>query len=221
MLPMIHQHLADRDLLPHEHMVDSGYMSAEQIVKSQGDTIELIGPVSVDRSWQAKAAEGFDAACFQIDWDRLKVTCPQGNQRVSWKPRRDTREKAIIQVAFRESDCLSCPARAHCTKSKTKPRELGFRPHADYEALHLARARQATTEFKEQYAKRAGIEGSLAQGVARCGLRRSRYIGLAKTALQHILTAVALNLVRIIAWWRETPKELKRTSRFAALGATG
>ncbi|GAC1384621.1 MAG: hypothetical protein NVSMB42_02960 [Herpetosiphon sp.] len=83
MLPLIHQRLADRDLLPNEHVVDSGYMSAEQIVKSQGDTIELIGPVTVDRSWQVKAAEGFEAACFQIDWERQQVTCrvPSYNQR--------------------------------------------------------------------------------------------------------------------------------------------
>ena len=38
MLPLIHQRLADRDLLPHEHVVDSGYMSAEQIVDRVRET---------------------------------------------------------------------------------------------------------------------------------------------------------------------------------------
>ncbi len=32
------------------------------------------------------------------------------------------------------------------------------------------------------------------------GLRRARYDGLPKTHLQHVLTAVAINLVRIDAW---------------------
>ncbi len=32
------------------------------------------------------------------------------------------------------------------------------------------------------------------------GLRRSRYDGVQKTHFQHVLTAVAINLVRIDAW---------------------
>lgn len=35
-----------------------------------------------------------------------------------------------------------------------------------------------------------------------CGLRRSRYVGLAKTHLQHVATAAALNVVRCYAWVR-------------------
>ena len=221
MLPTIHEHLADREITPCEHLVDSGYMTAEHVVTSQEDGIDLLGPVTVDRSWQAKAGEGFDAACFQIDWERQRVTCPQGHQSTRWKPWRDTRGKAIIQVAFAEADCLACPVRAQCTRSPTRPREISFRPQAEYEALHQARTRQASAAFKEQYAQRAGIEGTFAQGLARCDLRQARYIGQAKTALQHILTAVALNLVRIIAWWRETPRITTRKSHFAALAPTG
>jgi transposase len=48
------------------------------------------------------------------------------------------------------------------------------------------------------YAKRAGIEGTISQGVRRSGLRRSRY--LAKTHLGHIFTAAAINLLRVGEW---------------------
>ncbi|MFF4410726.1 transposase [Streptomyces sp. NPDC001404] len=40
------------------------------------------------------------------------------------------------------------------------------------------------------------MEGAIAQGLRRCGLRRNRYIGLHKTRLQHVLTATALSLNR-------------------------
>jgi transposase len=53
------------------------------------------------------------------------------------------------------------------------------------------------------YARRAGIEGTISQGVRTFDLRRSRYIGLAKTHLQHILISLAMNLVRIIHWLNE------------------
>jgi Transposase DDE domain len=90
-------------------------------------------------------------------------------------------------------------------------------PQAQCQALYAARQRQRTPEFRERYAKRAGIEGTLSQAVRRSEMRRSRYIGLARTHLQHVLTAAALNLIRAVAWLTETPRAKTRPSRFAAL----
>ena len=39
----------------------------------------------------------------------------------------------------------------------------------------------------------------------RCGLRRSRYIGEAKTHLNNLMIAASLNLMRMIAWLMEAP----------------
>lgn len=66
---------------------------------------------------------------------------------------------------------------------------------------------------------RAGVEGTISQGVRAFGLRQTRYRGLAKTHLQHIATAVAMNLDRIVAWLEEIPRAATRTSRFAALAS--
>ena len=98
-----------------------------------------------------------------------------------------------------------------------RPRQLTVRPQAHHEAIQTARQRQETAAFKVQYAQRAGIEGTHAQGIRRCGLRRARYLGLAKAHLQHLLTAVALNVVRLGAWWPGTPLAKTRCSPFAAL----
>lgn len=54
-------------------------------------------------------------------------------------------------------------------------------------------------------------------GAERFDLRHCRYIELAKTRLQHVLTAVALNIVRLEAWWTGQPLAKTRISRFAAL----
>jgi hypothetical protein len=48
-------------------------------------------------------------------------------------------------------------------------------------------------------------------------LRRARYIGLAKTQLQHVVTAAAMNLVRLGAWLAGTPLARTRQSAFARL----
>jgi transposase len=66
--------------------------------------------------------------------------------------------------------------------------------------LHDARQHQRTPELKADYAFRASVEGSLSEGLRMCGLRQARYIGEAKTRLQHVLTAAGMSLRRIGAW---------------------
>lgn len=106
-----------------------------------------------------------------------------------------------------------------CTKAQTDPRTLTLRPKVQHEALQAARKRQETAEFRQVYAKRAGIEGTLSQGIRGFGLRHCRSIGLSKTHVQHIFTAIAMNVVRSAAWLEGVPQAKTRTSRFAALHA--
>jgi transposase len=93
--------------------------------------------------------------------------------------------------------------RARSTKRAPVPkrrRQLTVRPQAHHEAIQAARQRQETAEFTAQYALRAGVENSLSQGIRRVDLRRSRYIGLARTHLQQLLNAIAIQIVWVIAW---------------------
>ena len=50
-------------------------------------------------------------------------------------------------------------------------------------ALQAARKRESSGEFEQEYARRAGVEGAISQGVRACGLRRARYVGEAKVHL--------------------------------------
>ncbi len=63
------------------------------------------------------------------------------------------------------------------------------------------------------------IEGTISQGVHVCDLRHARYRGLIKTHLQHVFTAIAINVARLVAWDEETPFAKTRTSSFARLSA--
>ena len=83
--------------------------------------------------------------------------------------------------------------------------------------MQRIRQLQGTEEFRTMYAKRSGIEGTHSQGVRSLGLRQTRYIGLRKTALQHLLTAAAINLIRLDDFLIGVETEKTRISRFAAL----
>ncbi len=218
----IHTALAERDLLPAEHYVDSAYPDAATLVTSrETHALDLVGPVHRDTSWQAQAGQGFDLACFAVDWDAQQVTCPQGQASRVWSPSQDGHGNAVIHIQFDRTVCGACAQRAECTHAKRGPRTLKLRPQVQHAALQAARQRQTTDDFKQRYRLRAGVEGTIAQGVQAFDLRFARYRGLAKTALQHIFIALAINLTRLVAWWDERPRAQTRQSRFtAALKAT-
>lgn len=215
----IHQTLTQRGVTPATHLVDLAYMSGEVIVSAQTHDIDLVGPMRSDPSWQAHEAGGFSAADFQVNWAAQQVTCPQGKTNSRWHEFVDWRGKPAIQIGFLPSDCLACAVRARCTRSARTPRVLTLPTQAEYEALRQARQRQQTDAFLQLYHVRAGIEGLVSQAVNVHGLRRSRYRGLAKTRLQHLATAAALNLSRVVAWLDGTPRARTRISPLVALFA--
>jgi transposase len=213
MTQVIQEDLAQHDLLPETQIVDTGYIDAELLVSSQENYgIRLLGPVLADNSWQAKAGKGFDAAHFQLDWQAEIATCPQGQTSHRW-----VKAGERVEVVFDKEVCAACPVRRDCTRSQTTGRVLHVRPQTAHEALQVRRKEEHTPAFRLIYQTRAGIEGTLSQAVRGMGIRRSRYDGLQKTHLQHILTATAINLVRIDAVLTRTPRGKTRRSSFAKL----
>ena len=217
----IHQALVDKGLAPATHLADAGYVDADLLVTSQTQHgIELLGPVRPDVSWQAKAGQGFDVSAFAIDWEAKTVTCPNGQTSVDWTLTRDRWGNDTIHVGFHRQTCAACSSRPLCTRAKADPREITLRPRPLHEALQNVRGRQETEAWRAQYGKRAGVEGTLSQAVRAFGLRRCRYRGLPKTKLQHIFTAIAINVVRLDAWLNERPFAKTRRSAFASLAPT-
>lgn len=214
----IHQALAEKALLPKEHLMDRGYVGAEYLVNSKTKyDVEVIGPVRSDPSWQAKAGLGFDQAHFLLDWNNKIAICPQGHKSTKWLTGQDANGKPVINVRFLGTTCRACPLRSLCTQSKTQPRELTFQPQAQQIAIQSRRQVQQTPEWNKVYNQRAGIEATHSQGIRRSALRRSRYIGLNKTHLQHVLIATALNFIRLGAWLSGMPFAKTRFSRFKQL----
>lgn len=214
----VHASLAHKNLTPAEHFVDAGYTSAPKLLASREDhEIELVGPVLPDSSWQAHAGQGYSGDCFVIDWEAQIAICPESKTSEGWRDTRDKHQQKRVSIQFAKEDCAACPQRKKCTKSDDKPRTITLYHQPIYEVLQSARNWQETDEFKEKYNKRAGVEGTISQGTRTFGLRRTRYIGLAKTHLQNVATAAAMNLTRLGAWLHEIPKGKTRQSRFMAL----
>ena len=219
-LQEIHEHEAAHDLLPHQHLMDMGYVDAEVLAENQMRyQVDVVGPVMPDTSWASKEAGRFDHSDFLIDWQAKRVRCPAGQTSQDWGHIPDRHGKPRLRVRFPLPVCRACSLHAHCTQTGAKV--LILRPdEQSYTALQQARKRQHTPAFWALYAKRAGIEGTIAQAVRTCEMRRARYIGSKKLRLQAFFTATALNILRACAWLADGTHASTPVSRFARLIAT-
>ncbi|MFC9545857.1 transposase [Streptomyces sp. NPDC056956] len=134
-----------------------------------------------------------------MDYDRRQVTCPQGQVSQGWHgpyPTSSPTAAPLIVARFTKSQCHPCPARTQCTTSREGARNVGFPPRELRDLQLRIRAEQQTPEWKTRYAVRSGVEGTVNECAHGHGMRRCRYRGQGKVHLQHVLTAIAVNIER-------------------------
>ncbi len=153
--------------------------------------------IAADASWQARIPDGLTSDRFALDWAAQVAVCPQGQRSRSWRLGTDKHGQPEVDITFATRTCQTCPLHARCTQNQDGRR---LKLSIYHEAIVAARRTQRTPAFKQEYARRAGIEGTVALTAGAYGGRRTRYIGPAKTTLQAILTAMAINLRRAALW---------------------
>lgn len=211
--------LAKQGLLPARQFVDGAYVGTQMILESRKKHgIEVIGPVK-QNAHHSQIESGYDISAFEINWERQFATCPQGKRSTGWWQNTSKTGRVTISTKFSRTDCKNCTVSRLCTKNGGRnPRKLGMLPREEHELLIATRAEQRTPDWKQTYNMRAGIEGTISQGVRSVGLRRSRYRGQAKTHLQNVAIACAINLQRLTDHWSNVLPAQTRTSAFARLG---
>ncbi|MGA2828082.1 MAG: IS1182 family transposase [Streptosporangiaceae bacterium] len=209
--------LATAGLAPGEHFTDAGYTSAAGLRDAQARGITLTGPVQAGGSRGQQP--GYTLAAFTIDWDHQQATCPQGQVSSRWHPVTQ-HGTPKISIEFPAATCQACPARPGCAPTTRTGRSLSLHPRDLHEILQQARTAQATQPWKDRYKIRAGVEGTIWQATHTTGIRTARYLGLARTRLEHHAAAAAINLIRLDAWWTSQPLAPTRTSHLHRLNLT-
>src|SRR5262245_45158747 len=116
--------LMRQGLPPAQHLVDAGYVGADELTQSQLQYgIEVVGPIQSDGQWHAKSGEGYDVSRFVIYWDAHQAACPQGKRSRQWVERQRA-GTPLISIKFAPRDCRACPVRAHCTKAQGRGRTI-------------------------------------------------------------------------------------------------
>ena len=215
MTSVIHDDLAGKNLAPGRHYLDSGYLSAALVVsRGRLDGIALIGPLLADTSAQARAGQRLRPRRLHRRLRHQDRHLP-ARQDISVldavHPARQGRDRG--HLLRRRLRPLPGPRPVH---HRRKRRQLTVLPRDLAEAQAAARAAEKTIPFQADYARRAGVEGTMHQAASH-GARRARYRGLPKTRLDHVYMACALNLLRLEAYWTGTPLDRRRTSHLARL----
>ena len=197
----IHARLEYRGLLPAGHLVDGGYTSLVHMERAgRKHQVTLTGPLPGNPTRQHHTQQGYARDDFRIDYDRQQVTCPQGQVSKGWHgpyPTSSPDAAPLIVARFTKAQCQPCPAKAACTTSSDGKRTVGFPPRELHELQARNRADQHDPAWHKRYAARSGIEGTICELAHGHGMRYCRYRGHRKTHLQHVLTAIAINIERL------------------------
>lgn len=205
--PAIHAALRQRKLLPAIHVADAAYVNSELFEQSRRQyRVELVGPTRSDNLWQSKKDAGFAASDFKIDYTNCHAVCPAGIASRNWQPTTNPFGKPVIKIRWARKDCGQCLLHEQCTRSMPPQRQITILPQLQYEALREKRKQEQSAGYAAEYARRNGIEGTISEAVRAYSIRRTRYIGQAKTHLSHLMTATAINVRRLLRWMAGEPK---------------
>lgn len=173
--PVIHAALQQRSLLPSLHIADTAYVNSALLVQSREHYgLELVGPTRHNNLWQAKQADGFMVDDFSIDFASQRAVCPAGKTSLNWQPTLSPYGKPIIKIRWSRNDCGGCKVHDRCTRSTPPQRQITVRPQQQHEALRERRAHEQTGDFAAEYARRAGIEGTISEAVRAISVRPGR-----------------------------------------------
>ena len=115
----IHEDLAEKELLPGQHLVDSGNVTVANLVEAQSSYgVDLLGPTLKTHWYQAET--GYDLTHFSIDWQAKTVTCPQDRISSSWTEVEDA-GKSLIKVKFSQAIVRSVPVSPFARERKGGP----------------------------------------------------------------------------------------------------
>ena len=193
--------LAARDLQPEELVADTTYGSGDNAVEAERMGTELISPVSGSAGAveeEAAADRVLTSADFQVDPRREEATvCPAGHSSTA-QASSDTHPHRVA-VTFDGSTCEECVLFHRCPAKLNRAQD-GYVLTVDLKATNLERRRraEASGEFKQRYAVRAGIEATNSELKRRHGLGDLRVRGRPRVELAVHLKALACNIKRMV-----------------------
>jgi transposase len=199
-----HEHRCGR---PIRAVADQLYGSQDCLGYLQDRDIETV----IGQRKGGNAHGGFDKSVFEYDSDRDVYRCPAGHV---LRRRRTQKSDNKAFYSCDSATCGQCRLRERCIPS-AEPQRVRQVTRFDTPYIERAQAACASREGRRLLKKRQTcIEGLFGQAKSQHGLDRARLRGLPKMHIQGLLTAMVLNIKKLLA----AIFRLKATARSIGLG---
>jgi len=194
------EQLKAQDLLPSSWLADAAYGSDGNVQQLQQEDVILVSPVNGSK----RDPDKLHIEDFQTGPDTECVLgCPQGHTPLQSEhdPQDDT-----TTTYFDGAHCAGCPKRDRCpVQGKGERRRF---QHTKAQRRSAARLREEQEEsWRETYAKRAGIEGTIGRIKRRTGLGHLRVRGQDSVFTAIRLKVAGWNVLQAAKVWYKRLKD--------------
>ncbi len=194
MIPMIDEQRQEHGITVNEISADSEYSPGAVRKALEEHSIDAYIPIRDTGHKNRPNMFGYED--FVYDKEQDIVTCPGGNIMRFAQEKLSGDNRSRVYRA-RRKDCLCCPFRAGCTTSKSGYRTIEISEY--YDVMQRAKTRNATSRYMEALRLRKILtEPKFAEAKRYHGLHRCRYRGLEQANIQGILTAICINVKRLV-----------------------
>jgi IS5 family transposase len=191
--PVLAEQAAAGTPAPATVFADAGYISGPALQRAEEQAYELCGPVGAP----PHSATRFGSDAFAVDLPGRRAVCPAGKTSVECARITERgHAQAYYYFAWASADCGGCPLAAQCLSRKKRRPFRTLQVGEGHMRVQARRKLCQTSEYRLRMRRRSGIEGTISELARGYGIRRARYRGLAKTALQMCFAAAACNLRR-------------------------
>jgi Transposase DDE domain/Transposase domain (DUF772) len=200
--------MEERGMKPDELLVDAAYGGDDNVREAEKKEVEIISPVTGKKS-------GKDFSGFEFDKKSLKVKqCPNGRVPKSVIHNK----KGTMTARWAKEDCLNCPLKNDC---RTKDGPRGRRLLYSEKEIRMWQRRQyeESSEFKDKYRYRAGVEATNARYIHMTGARRVRYRGQENVEFAETMKALGINMFRVLKHTADLGSLLNSIANFANIKA--
>jgi transposase len=143
-------------------------------------------------------SEGFDSSCFEMVEEGTRVMCPAGE--LSGRAGRKVNKPNTLFFVFPRRKCAGCPLVAACHPNFNPAGRVGRRVSKNQYEKEYQKAWEVSQspEYAQVRREHPAIERKLNEFVRHHGARRTKHRGLVRVRIQQFMTAVAINVKRMV-----------------------
>jgi transposase len=187
-----------------------------ELTDPEGLNLDVTVPVPQETPRQTFGPERFELVV--LPEGSAEMTCPAGEKT---RQRERNEDDTGWKYSFKASQCAGCPLRGDCLQNPQSKRGRKVTKN-DYEGEY-SRARQkvGTEQYKQTRRQHPKVERKLGEMARHQGMRRARYRGRGKVRIQAVLTALVVNVKRMVKLIGRKVEEAVRTETVRAEVCSG